>query len=112
MMSHITIITLGDKIQRFWYLDHIRMTKQDASLPCVGDVIQHGFLSLYITHIGFDTESYPVWVGRLFGAPLDKYGLKQEEIVAWGRKGLARSLPAYKDGNYYSFTTDKSYLWT
>lgn len=87
------------------------MTRQDALLPCVGDVIQHGCLSLYITHIGIDTGNYPIWVGRLFGDTLDKYGLKQEEIIAWGRKGIARSLPDYKEGNYHHLTTDKSYLW-
>ena len=109
MPSH-TAITNKDTVKRFWYLHHIR-TKQDALLLCVGDVLEYGPLSLHITHIGQDQKNYPVWVGRIFGAK-EKYGLDDNDVIAWGRKGVARSLPYYLEGNYYTFTHKKSYLWT
>lgn len=117
MMSH-TAITLprahpltGATIICYWYLDHIRHTREDAHLPQIGDVIEYNTLSLHITHKSQDIDGYPIWVGRIYGAS-EKYSLNDDDVVAWGRKGIARSLPSYKEGKYYTFSTKKSYLWT
>jgi hypothetical protein len=96
---------------RYWYLNHIRHSREDAHLPQVGDIIEYDTLSLTLTHIAYDTENYPIWLGRIQGAG-ERYQFDDHDVIAWGRKGIARSLPAYKEGKYYIFSTKKSYLWT
>lgn len=109
MTSHIAETVDGGGIRRHWSLLHL--TGKGVFLPCVGDTIVYNTISLTITHIGQDKDNYPIWVGTIAGAE-DKYDLDDGTIVVWGRKGTALNITYYLEGKYYTFTRQKSYLWT
>jgi hypothetical protein len=110
MTSH-EITTEGNGVRRKWMIQHIK-TKTDASMIMVGDIIQsEPNITLLVTHIGHDLKdaNFPVFVGNVFGAR--HQGLRDGEVIAWGRKGIARNYSHYMEGNYYNYTTKKGYLW-
>lgn len=88
------------QVMRIWDITQIR-SLDDAKKVSVGDIIVHDRMHYKITWIGEDERSYPkqvVWCGRVSGE--NSYGLKDNDVVAWGPKGMANSFPDYKDGKY------------
>lgn len=115
MMSHKMIITRDhtgkDKIIRYWDIGQIQ-NNRDAMVIDIGDVIEHGEMYFKVTYKGNSKrDGHRAWCGRIFNSPAH-WGLKDDEVIAWGPRGVASNFSYYDDGNFYDFClgTD-GYLW-
>jgi hypothetical protein len=100
VVSRQAVVSSKDgSITRHWDLTQLR-TRADAAQVCKGDIIHHpnGTMTFEVTFIG-EMDNYKkevVWCGRIFGK--NDYGFKNEQVIAWGPSGIAKTFPDYKEG--------------
>jgi hypothetical protein len=114
MLSHTIVITKENGkeiVRRYWDLHQIHSDK-DARQVEVGDIIEYKEVSFRVTYLGKSKhDNHRAWVGRIFGAQ-ERWGLKDNDVIAWGPKGMASNFAYYDDGNFYDFcVSNNSYLW-
>lgn len=105
MVSRVARHDKGQVI-RIWDIAQIR-SLDDAKKVSTGDTIVHDKMYYKVTWIGEDENCYPrqvVWCGKVSG--VNPYGLKDNDVIAWGPKGIAASFPDYKEGKFIGKTTE------
>ena len=116
MMSRMIIATREkhsgkEKIIRYWDIKQIQNNK-DAMEVLVGDVIEYFEVQFTVTYSGNSKhDGHRAWCGRIFNA-YQRWGLKDDTVIAWGPRGMASNFSYYDDGNFYDFCLpNSSYLW-
>jgi len=112
MVSRVVLTTKDGKVIRHWDIKQIK-NNTDALKVQMGDILEiYDGVYLRITYCGnTKPDNHRAFCAHIFGAE-ERWGLKDETPVAFGKNGISNSFHNYETGDYFDFCLGtRSYLW-